>query len=61
MRIKIDPEAVKASFRTVGALMMGNVFVGYYVLDKRDLLSLASIGTLGVVVVVLASIKNHGG
>jgi hypothetical protein len=57
---RIDTEAVKATFRTVGALMMGNAFVGYFVLDKRGLLNLAAVGILGLLVIVLASIKKLG-
>ena len=36
MRTHFDLEAIKAALRTAGALMFGNSFVGYFVLDKRD-------------------------
>ena len=58
MRKFIDLEAVKAAFRTAGALMMGNAFVGYFVLDKHDLLKLVEIGTIGLVLIVSASYKK---
>ena len=58
MRTHFDLEAIKAALRTAGALMFGNSFVGYFVLDKRDLLNLLTVATIGVTVILVASRKK---
>ena len=51
---RLDREQIKAAPRTAGALRVGNSFVGYFALAKRDLASLA---VLGLVTLFALSLK----
>lgn len=58
MKIEFDKAGVKTAVRTAGALMVGNAFVGYFVLNKRDIIDIVALFSLGLLVIIFASISR---
>jgi hypothetical protein len=52
---KFDWSAWNAAIRTAGALMVGNTFVGYLILDKTNWVSLGALLALGIGAIIAAS------
>jgi hypothetical protein len=50
-----EVDNIRAAFRTAGALMVGNVFVGIFLLDKSDYLNLAYLFIMGVITIMVFS------
>ena len=56
--LKIDHSAALGAIRTTGALMVGNAFVGIFVLEKRNWLELAALLILGISAIIIASLQT---
>lgn len=56
--MKLDKPAILAAARTAGALMAGNTFVGYFMLEKRNWLDLVLLLVLGGCVIIASSINK---
>ena len=58
MKFKIDWAGIKTAGRTLGALMVGNVFVAAMLLDNRHWLGLAMLLAIGVALIIFTSIER---